>query len=170
MIAVALRPSRCVLLFAFVWMAAGCERAEAGRATQGLHDCDQASDPCDDGDPCTADSCDVAAGVCMHAPIAGCCQQDADCNDDRSCTTDRCDDGVCVFESIVGCVPPDGGGQADAALDVDGGGDPPPADAGGEAAGLEVQGGACALGGRDAGGAGAALLLASLLALLVRRK
>jgi hypothetical protein len=41
---------------------------------------------CDDGDPCTTDTCDVEAG-CQHAPV--------DCNDDDACTTDLCVDGVC---------------------------------------------------------------------------
>ncbi len=44
--------------------------------------------PCDDGDPCTTDSCDPVLG-CVTAPIV--------CNDGNACTTDSCD-------AVLGCV------------------------------------------------------------------
>ena len=60
--------------------------------------CGGAAD-CDDGDPCTDDTCDVMTGLCAHGMVPGCCgtpgccQQDADCADDDPCTDD-----VCFFE------------------------------------------------------------------------
>ncbi|GMV40584.1 MAG: hypothetical protein AMXMBFR64_23000 [Myxococcales bacterium] len=48
------------------------------------------ADLCDDGNPCTTDSCD--AGTCVHDPIAA-----GACSDGDACTTlDECQDGVCV--------------------------------------------------------------------------
>ncbi|MCB9788163.1 MAG: lamin tail domain-containing protein [Deltaproteobacteria bacterium] len=46
---------------------------------------------CDDGDPCTTDTCGVS-GVCFHESIAGCCNKvnDTRCNDDDACTVDSC--------------------------------------------------------------------------------
>ena len=45
---------------------------------------------CDDGDPCTQDTCE--AGVCDFAPLDG-----ADCDDEDPCTpVDTCADGACV--------------------------------------------------------------------------
>ena len=44
---------------------------------------------CDDGDACTADSCD-ATGACHHAPV--------NCDDGNACTLDSCRNGVCVNE------------------------------------------------------------------------
>ena len=43
---------------------------------------------CDDGNPCTADTCE--GGQCQSAAIAGCCQFDSDCGDGNPCTTDSC--------------------------------------------------------------------------------
>src|SRR5712692_8255561 len=52
---------------------------------------DCCADPtnCDDGNPCTIDSC--SANICTHTPKV--------CNDNNSCTTDSCDPGTgaCVF-------------------------------------------------------------------------
>ncbi len=45
---------------------------------------------CDDGNPCTFDTCDTI-GLCGNAPITG------PCNDGNACTTgDACVDGACV--------------------------------------------------------------------------
>ncbi len=59
---------------------------------------------CDDDDTCTADTCSEPSG-CMHAPIAGCCNNDADCDDGDVCTTNRCPTpgGTCAFAPITGC-------------------------------------------------------------------
>ena len=67
---------------------------------------------CDDGNACTADSCDPATG-CSHAamdcndndactsdtcdPATGCSHAAVDCNDNDACTTDSCD-------HVTGCV------------------------------------------------------------------
>ncbi len=70
------------------------------------HDCTACVAPCstgadcDDGDPCTADTCDSAGAgfVCDHMPLTG-----PACDDGRPCTTnDVCRNGICV-----GGPPPD---------------------------------------------------------------
>ena len=45
---------------------------------------------CDDLDPCTEDTCDEAAGECVHADIPGCCLVGSDCDDGDACTVDVC--------------------------------------------------------------------------------
>lgn len=57
---------------------------------------------CDDGSPCTTDSCELD-GKCSHKPIGGCCVKDFDCDDKDSCTTDLCQAGKCAAKSIAGC-------------------------------------------------------------------
>lgn len=59
---------------------------------------------CDDGDVCTADSCDVNGG-CTHSPIAGCCTSDAQCGDADACTADTCNlsTHTCQHAPIAGC-------------------------------------------------------------------
>jgi hypothetical protein len=49
---------------------------------------------CDDGDPCTSDSC--SPGGCVHTEIAGCCEVDSECADGNSCTQDSCEANQCV--------------------------------------------------------------------------
>ncbi|HKQ46700.1 MAG TPA: hypothetical protein VJZ71_01375 [Phycisphaerae bacterium] len=52
-------------------------------------------DVCDDGDPCTADSCN--SGACVHTPIPGCCNDSTDCDDGLFCNGEEtCVGGVCV--------------------------------------------------------------------------
>jgi hypothetical protein len=48
---------------------------------------------CDDGDPCTTDSCN-AVGGCQHAPVV--------CNDGDACTTDSCNPltGQCQYAPL----------------------------------------------------------------------
>jgi hypothetical protein len=55
---------------------------------------------CNDGNSCTADSCNAVSG-CVHAAIAGCssCTSAADCNDNNACTTDSCNAGTCVNQA-----------------------------------------------------------------------
>ncbi len=80
--------------------------------------CSAAGD-CDDGDPCTTDSCDPL-GACTHTPLecssgmhcdlGGCvedpeCVADADCDDGEGCTADHCDPALgCVHEQLE-CPP-----------------------------------------------------------------
>ncbi len=56
----------------------------------------------DDGNECTADSCDPQAGA-QHAPLTG-----AACNDGDACTqTDACQAGTCTGGNPVTCAPLD---------------------------------------------------------------
>ncbi len=57
---------------------------------------------CDDGLPCTADSCDAKTGECVFLPIKGCaigCKSDKACNDGNACTSDSCNllTGACTY-------------------------------------------------------------------------
>ncbi len=45
---------------------------------------------CDDGNPCTLDTCPTPNSVCSHTPVAGCCLLSAECNDGNVCTEDVC--------------------------------------------------------------------------------
>ena len=58
--------------------------------------CSSSDDPCDDGKPCTADSCNVGLGKCVHAPIAGVCCDASQCDDGDACTADQCVNAKCV--------------------------------------------------------------------------
>ncbi len=63
------------------------------------NDCDGQVDEgtCDDGNPCTADSCAAADG-CVNEPLHG-----GECMDKNPCTVaDHCDQGVCVGQ-LVDC-------------------------------------------------------------------
>ncbi|MBM4398179.1 MAG: hypothetical protein FJ087_21140, partial [Deltaproteobacteria bacterium] len=58
---------------------------------------------CDDGDPCTIDSCGLQAG-CWHVRVPGCgaeCDGPEDCDDGNPCTGDSCVNDVC--RHVVGC-------------------------------------------------------------------
>lgn len=55
---------------------------------------------CDDGMPCTVDTCDSSTGKCTFAPMLGCggpCTKTADCDDGNSCTIDGCIASTCVL-------------------------------------------------------------------------
>ena len=89
---------------------------------------------CDDGDPCTEDTCDPALG-CRHTVAAGAGCDDADacttadrcdaagacvgvalaCDDGDACTADGCVDGACVYtlQPLVDVADPCGGGDED---------------------------------------------------------
>jgi hypothetical protein len=58
------------------------------------------ADSCDDGDPCTADSCNAETGACQHAIGVGLA-----CDDGASCTTaDACgSDGACHGTPTAAC-------------------------------------------------------------------
>ena len=53
---------------------------------------------CDDADACTDDSCDPATGLCVNAP-------NFDCDDLNACTDDSCDPatGLCVNVDNIDC-------------------------------------------------------------------
>jgi hypothetical protein len=72
---------------------------------------------CDDGDPCTADSCDPATGGCVNAPI--------DCDDDNPCTIDYCTQDGCHNDPAPVGTPCPGGecdesGICDAVVPIEG--------------------------------------------------
>ena len=77
---------------------AACETAAAcsvGASCQGGL-CVPAEGTCDDGNPCTEDSCDVLVG-CTHAALAG-----GACDDGDPCTADEvCMGGTCVGETLL---------------------------------------------------------------------
>ena len=53
---------------------------------------------CDDDDPCTADTCDAATGLCVHEVVA----DGTACRDDDRCTTgETCQGGVCAGETLT---------------------------------------------------------------------
>jgi N-acetylneuraminic acid mutarotase len=56
---------------------------------------------CDDGNACTVDWYDGARNRCVNEPDDG-----LSCSDGNACTTNWCEDGVCMAESIGGCVAP----------------------------------------------------------------
>jgi len=56
---------------------------------------------CDDGDPCTDDTCDAATG-CVHDPVAACCVADGECDDGNPCTADACVDHACAHAPAGG--------------------------------------------------------------------
>ncbi|MFO0758378.1 MAG: hypothetical protein U0359_17940 [Byssovorax sp.] len=60
---------------------------------------------CDDGNPCTTDTCPVPGGACVHGPAPNCCLVDGDCNDQNPCTTDTCPvpGGPCTFAPKQNC-------------------------------------------------------------------
>ncbi len=56
---------------------------------------------CDDGNDCTADTCNPSNGACEFFPLG----DGASCNDNKLCTpVDQCQGGVCVGGPIDGCV------------------------------------------------------------------
>ncbi len=53
---------------------------------------------CDDGNPCTADTCIPASGVCVHQPLA----EQAVCDDGNACTVqETCTQTKCVGKVLV---------------------------------------------------------------------
>ncbi len=54
--------------------------------------------PCNDGNPCTkADTC--VGEQCVGKPLATCCDKNHDCKDNSSCTQDVCVGGACINDS-----------------------------------------------------------------------
>jgi hypothetical protein len=67
---------------------------------------------CDDGNPCTADSCDASAGGCVHTPLDGTPCDDGDfCTGTEVCVAGTCESSgdpcvastVCDVTRCVGC-------------------------------------------------------------------
>ncbi len=74
-----------------------CSTEQCSFAGAPLGVCLYSAVTCDDGKPCTADSCDPGAG-CQHSPTS-CegvpCSEANDCDDGSPCTNDACIDGLC---------------------------------------------------------------------------
>ncbi|MCA9518265.1 MAG: hypothetical protein KC635_25190, partial [Myxococcales bacterium] len=61
-------------------------------------ECLDAADRCDDGTPCTTDSCVSTSGECKHVPVAVATA----CDDQSACTSgDHCEAGACVGAPIT---------------------------------------------------------------------
>jgi cysteine-rich repeat protein len=82
----------------------GAETCQGGVCTAG------AALDCNDGNPCTTDTCHPASG-CASAPIAGCrrCATASECDDGNSCTSNVCAGGACVDTTRVNGAPCDDG-------------------------------------------------------------
>ena len=62
--------------------------------------CEHTASDCDDQNPCTVDSCDVATG-CINDPLPN---EGSACDDSNGCTqTDSCQSGICVGADPVIC-------------------------------------------------------------------
>lgn len=79
----------------------GCKKV-TNRQSDNSPKCSRSAQ-CNDGNNCTADSCN--SGVCIHTPITGCavCVTHAQCDDGNVCTSDQCVNGVCRHTGISGC-------------------------------------------------------------------
>ncbi len=76
------------------------------KGTSNSNCCTNQSD-CDDGNPCTVDSCDAQTGLCSYSNASNGISCNADGN---GCTNnDSCQNGVCVMGNAVTC--PANGGQ-----------------------------------------------------------
>jgi hypothetical protein len=74
----------------------GAETCQAGACV------DAAAPECDDGNPCTTDTCDARRRRCRHGATDACCASDADCADDDLCTTnERCERGRCASDPVA---------------------------------------------------------------------
>lgn len=60
---------------------------------------------CDDGNPCTLDSCDPSQHLCVHEAVGvGCCLTDSDCpTAPAACQRYRCLSGTCQATQQPGC-------------------------------------------------------------------
>ena len=65
-----------------------------------LQACCASDAECDDGNPCTEDSCPGAQSLCINAWADLCCLEDGDCDDGDACTEDVCTDMACTYEEI----------------------------------------------------------------------
>ncbi|NUN15524.1 MAG: hypothetical protein HUU55_18015, partial [Myxococcales bacterium] len=94
---------------------------DAGVIILALADCTAQPDSCEDGDPCTVNSCDAETGTCISEPV-DCSDGDAcngeeicsypggcapgvpvNCDDFDACTTDTCDPGSGCNYEVIDC-------------------------------------------------------------------
>lgn len=106
----------CGLALVFAGACSGGGGTNATLPDAGPGGCTRVDD-CDDGDPCTIETCEAAscvstpmscddgnkctgdrcvAGKCEFTPLDTCCLADADCNDGNKCTVDKCQSGTCA--------------------------------------------------------------------------
>lgn len=66
--------------------------------------CDDQAD-CDDGNPCTTDSCPGFGEACQNEAIEGCCVTDENCDDGDPCTVNGCPmaGGICLTLPVDDC-------------------------------------------------------------------
>jgi MYXO-CTERM domain-containing protein len=122
--------------------------------------CDEDAD-CDDGNPCTRDTC-LGGTACGHAAVPGCCMSADDCDDGDRCTRDACDPATHACIRTPTC---------DAGTDGGDGGDRPDARSDGGAGGPPPGGCDCGIAGaHPRASAGLPLLVAVLLGVVVRRR
>lgn len=75
------------------------DRCQAGRCVHdwlplpGCQPACQSDQECEDGNPCTTNSCGPS-GRCQTVPIFGCCTSAAQCSDGNACTQDTCLPGL----------------------------------------------------------------------------
>ena len=69
------------------------------------HQCKFDGMQCDDGDPCTEDTC--KDGKCLFTPKSECCVADSECPPGEACTTAKCVDSKCTLEPTPGCCTTD---------------------------------------------------------------
>ncbi len=70
----------------------------------GLDGCDPKPLDCDDGDPCTADACDIFTSKCVHTALERCaCTPETVCPGGGPCAVASCGpDGFCALEPLSG--------------------------------------------------------------------
>lgn len=78
--------------------------------------CNHEDARCDDGNPCTIDTCEGTL-TCENRLDGVCCRSAPDCDDGDPCTTDTCEGGTCARELVFDCGP---------CVDADGDGHLPP--------------------------------------------
>ncbi|MEE2780389.1 MAG: hypothetical protein VYE15_07690, partial [Myxococcota bacterium] len=68
-------------------------------------DDDAGQSDCDDGNPCTIDTCPAFGGGCEYKLIPECCSTSLDCDDGDQCTVDVCPEpgSECVWDQVAEC-------------------------------------------------------------------
>jgi MYXO-CTERM domain-containing protein len=159
-----------------------CDMSNGTCSNSPISGCCEAGGDCNDNNACTVDTCDLGSHTCQNMPVAGCCTTNADCNDNDGCTRDTCDatTHTCSHATEMTCCKNDADCDDhnacthDTCNTTDGTcshdntcGD---AGVGGDANGFELSGGGCAC---DTGGHGTpvgGILLAVIVAGLLRRR
>jgi hypothetical protein len=67
---------------------------------QVIQTCCMVDEDCDDGNPCTEESCPGPNSVCIYEDVPGCCLFHPDCDDGDDCSWDVCADSVCEYINV----------------------------------------------------------------------